>query len=101
MVYSFVKMVVDNFSKINNTTFLYLNLSSFIKLDPGCMDEPQISYEILTFNIHNHKLSFPKLFVVRNLIVVCFTLSHFENSSVTFKNDFYIFKFFGVYTFKF
>lgn len=65
------------------------------------MDKTEISDVILTFNVDDHKLCFPKFFVVWNLIVIGFTLSDFEDTSVTFESDFDILELFSVNTLEF
>ena len=58
-VSNLIKMIMDNLSQINNTSFLDLNLTSFIKFDSWSMNKSKISYIVLSSFIDNHELSLP------------------------------------------
>lgn len=81
----FVKLIVHNFTKIDKHVLLQLNFSCFIYLHSRSVNNTHVSDEVLTIFADNHKLTFPKLLVIRNLIVVCLTLSNFEHSLITFE----------------
>lgn len=65
------------------------------------MDKAEISDVVLTSDVDDHKLCFPKLFVIWDLIVIGFTFSDLENTSVTFESDFDILELFSVNTLEF
>jgi len=93
----FVEVVVNNFSKIHDRSFLDLNFAFGVELNSGVMNEAHISKEELSFNRTNHKLCFPKLLVIWNMEMRCFTFTNFVDSSISFNFDFDIFQLFGVY----
>ena len=64
------------------------------------MDESKISDVVLTSKRDDHELSLPKLLVVWNLIMVGFTFTNLENSSVTLENDFNVLQLLGINTLK-
>ena len=64
------------------------------------MDESKISDVVLTSKRDDHELSLPELLVVWNLIMIGFTFTNFENSSVTLENDFNVLQLLGVNTLK-
>lgn len=101
VVDSLVKVVVNDLSEIDDTSFLNLNFRSFVKLHSGSMDETEISDVVLSTNIDDHELSFPKLLVVWNLVVVGLTFANFENTSVTLESDLDILELLSVDTLKF
>ena len=64
------------------------------------MDESKISNVVLSSKRDDHELSLPKLFVVWNLIMVGFTFTNLENSSVSLEDDFDVLQLLGVNTLK-
>ena len=92
----FVEVVVNNFSKIHDRSFLDLNFAFGVELNSGVMNEAHISKVELSFNRTNHKLCFPKLLVIWNMEMRCFTFTNFVDSSISFNFDFDIFQLFGV-----
>ena len=64
------------------------------------MDYTKISDVIFAILAYNHKLGFPEFLVVRNLIVVGFTLTNFEHSLSAIDRNFEILEFFSVDAFK-
>ena len=64
------------------------------------MNETQISDVVLTTLVNDHELCFPQLFIIWNLIVIGFTLSNFENSSITLESDLYVLQLGSINTLK-
>ena len=60
------------------------------------MDESEISDVILTTDVDDHELSFPKLLVIWDLVVISLTFTDFEDGSITLKVDFNILELFGI-----
>jgi hypothetical protein len=100
VVNNFIKVIVNNFSKINNGPFLNLNFTFGVKLDSGVVNEAHISKIELTFNRTNHKLCFPKFLVIWNMEMRSFTFTNLVNSSISFNFDFNVFQLFGIDLFK-
>jgi hypothetical protein len=95
-VCNFVKVVVDNFTKVNKHVLLNLNFSVLVNLDSGCVNNAQISNIILSVLANNHELRLPKLLVVWNLIVIGVTFSDFKDTRVTVEVNAKSFDFFSV-----
>lgn len=64
------------------------------------MDNTQITDVILAILANNHELGFPKLLVVRDLVVVTFTFTNLEYTLLAFERDLKILELFSVNTFK-
>jgi len=96
VVNNFVEVIVNNFSKIDDGSFLNLNFAFGVELDSGVVNEAHISEIELSINRTNHKLCFPKLLVIWNMEVRGLTFANFVNGSVSFNFDFNILQLFGV-----
>lgn len=92
----FVKVIVNDFSKINQHVLLDLNFSAFVNLYSRSMNNTQITDEVFSILSNNHKLWFPEFFVIWDLVVISITFSNFENSKVSIKSNCKIFYFFSV-----
>jgi len=97
----FVKVIVNYFSQINNAPFLNLHLCTLVQFNSGSMHKSEVSDVVLAIHADNHELSFPQFLIIGNLVVVCFSLSNFEDCSVSLEIDFNILKFLCVNTFEF
>jgi hypothetical protein len=60
------------------------------------VDNTHISDEITAIFAHNHELTFPKLLVIGDLVVVGFTFTYFENTLISFEREGEIFKLFSI-----
>jgi hypothetical protein len=80
-------MVVDNLTKIYEHVLLDLYLGVLVNLDPGCVDNAQVSHVVLAIFANDHELRLPELLVVRDLVVVRVTFTDLENALTTFKGD--------------
>lgn len=74
----FIKMVMDLFTKIDDGVLLYLYGSVCIQFYAGVVHNTQITDVILTFFTDNHQLRLPKFLIIRDLVVVSFTLTNFK-----------------------
>ena len=92
----FVKVVVNNFSEVDQHILLNLNFRRFIDLYSRSVNNTKITDEISTILAHNHELGLPKFFVIWNLVVISITFSNFENSKVSIKRNLKILDFFGI-----
>jgi hypothetical protein len=99
-VVALVKVIVHNLSKVDDTALLNLHFTPLIQLNSGSVNKAQVSDKVLSVDCHDHKLGFPKLFVVWNLVVIGLTFSDLEASSVSFKSNLYILELLCVNTFK-
>jgi hypothetical protein len=61
------------------------------------VDDSHITDEISSVLAHNHELTFPKLLVVGDLVMVTFTFSNLEDSLVSFERELEVLEFFGIY----
>lgn len=91
-----VKLVVYHLSKINNRPLLNLYFTLSIQLQSCCMDKAHISNVELTTNCNNHKLSFPELLIIRDVVVTSLAFTDFEDGSITFTFDLQALEFFGI-----
>jgi len=80
LVGHFVKVVMNNFAKINQSVLLDLNLSVHVNLDTRGVDNTEITDEVFAVLADNHELRLPQLLVVRDLVVVGLTFSNFEDT---------------------
>ena len=78
LVSHLVEVVVYHLSKINERVLLDLNRGVHIYLDSRGVHHTQVTDVIFTVLADNHKLRFPELFVVGNLVMVSLTLSNLE-----------------------
>lgn len=95
-----VEMIMDDLTKINNATLLDLNFGTLIQLDSGSVNESEVTDVVLATLVYDHELRLPEFFIVGNLIVVRFTLTNFENSTIALKRDLDILQLCRVDTFK-
>lgn len=77
-----IEVVVNDFAEIYKHVLLDLNFRRLIDLDSRGVNDSKITNEVPSILANNHELRFPKLFVVRNLIVVSVSLSDFKNSEI-------------------
>jgi hypothetical protein len=61
------------------------------------VDDSHITDEISSVLANNHELTFPKLLVVGDLVMVTFTFSNLEDSLVSFERELEVLEFFGIY----
>lgn len=100
LVRGLVEMIVDDLAKINNATLLDLNFGTLIQLDSGSVNESEVTDVVLATLVDDHELRLPEFFIVGNLIVVGFTLTNFENSTIALKRNLDILQLCRVDTFK-
>ena len=93
----FIKLVMDNFTEVDKHILLKLDLSVFVYLDATGVNDSHVSDEVSSIFADNHELTFPKLFVVRDLVVVRFTFSDLEDTLVSFERKLEVFKLFGIH----
>lgn len=62
------------------------------------MNETEITDVVLTVLVNDHELGFPKFLVVRDLVMVLFTFSDLEDSTVSIKFDLDVLKLGGINT---
>lgn len=91
-----VEVVVHNLAKIDLGVLLNLNFGLLINLDAGSVDDTKITNVVLAILADDHELAFPELFVVRNLIMVGFTLSDLEHTLRAIDRDSKILQLFGI-----
>jgi len=97
MMNYFIKMVMNDLTKINNGSFLDLNFTFVIQLDSSVVNETQVSEIKLSVDRNNHELCFPKLLVIRNVVMTGFTLSNLIDSSISFNEDLNVLEFLSIY----
>ena len=97
---NFVEVIVYDLTQVDEGVILDLNRSIHIHLYARGVNNTEISNIIFSILADNHKLGFPKFLVVRNLIVVGFTLTNFEHSLSAIDRNFEILEFFSVDAFK-
>ena len=83
----FVKLVVHDLTKVDEHILLQLDLSAFVDLDTRSVDNTHVSDEVTSVLADNHELTFPKLLVVGNLVVVRFTLTDLEDTGVSLEGE--------------
>ena len=94
-------MVVNNLPEINNAALLNLDFSSLVKFNSRSVHESQVSDVVLASFVDDHELGLPEFLVIGNLIVVRFSLTNLEDSSVPLESDFDVLQFCSVDTFEF
>jgi len=97
MMNYFIKMVMNDLTKINNGSFLDLNFTFVIQLDSSVVNETQVSEIKLSVDRNNHELCFPELLVIRNVVMTGFTLSNLIDSSISFNKDLNVLEFLSIY----
>ena len=97
---NFIEVIMNNFSKINKHILLDLNISVFVNLYSWSVYDTHISHKIFSIFTDNHKLRFPKFFIIWNLVMIGITLSNFVNSWTSIEGNLKIFYLLSVYSFK-
>jgi len=69
-VCNFINMIMNYLSDIHHGSLLNLYFVVQVDFDFGCMNEAEVSNEILTIYIYDHQLGTHKFFVIRNLEMV-------------------------------
>lgn len=100
LVSCLIKMIMDDLSEIDDTSLLDLNFCPLIELDSGSMNKSEIPDIVLTSLVDDHELGLPKFLVIWNLVVVRFSLSDFEDGSVTLERDLNVLELGSINTFK-
>ena len=96
VVGQFIKVIMNDFSNVDNAALLDLSFRSQVKLDSGGVDISEISDVVLAIQDNNYELGIHQFLVVRNLEMVWLTFSNFENSSISLEGELYIFKLLGI-----
>jgi len=82
-----IKLVVNNLTEINEHVLLELDFGIFVDLNTTGVYDTHIADKVSSIFADNHELTFPELFVVRDLVVVGFTFSDLEDTLVTLKGE--------------
>ena len=96
----FVKVVMNDFTKIDNAPFLDLDLILSVKLESCCVNEAHISDVVLAIDRANHKLCFPEFLIIWNFEMTGFTFTDFEDADVSINDNLEIFELLCVNLFK-
>lgn len=75
-----VEVVMNDFTKINQSVLLDLNLSVHVNLNTRGVDNTEITDEVFAVFADNHELRLPQLLVVGDLVVVGLTFTNFEDT---------------------
>jgi len=97
---NFIKVVVHNFTKVDESVLLDLHFSSLVDLDAGSVDDTQVTHVVFAVLANNHQLRFPKFLIVGDLVLICFTFSDFIKTIVAIERDAQVFDLFSVNSFK-
>jgi len=95
-VCNLIEMIMDYFTKINERILLDLNAGVHIHLYARGMHNTKITYVVLSILADDHELRFPKLLVVRDLIVIGFTFTNFEDTSGAIDRDLQVLELLGI-----
>lgn len=82
-----VEVVVHDFAQIDQRVLLNLNFSLLVYLNARSMHDTKITYVVTAILANDHQLAFPQFLVVRNLVVVCLTLTDLEHSLSAVNGD--------------
>ena len=66
----FIKVIMNDFSNVDNAALLDLSFRSQVKLDSGGVDISEISDVVLAIQDNNYELGIHQFLVVRNLVMV-------------------------------
>ncbi len=96
-----IEVVVDNFTKINKSILLNLNLSVHIDLYTGGVHNTEITNEVFAILANDHQLGLPELLIIGDLVVVSLAFSNLEDTLGAIDRDLEILELFGVNSLKF
>ena len=77
----FIKVVVDNFTQVNEHILLDADFGVLVNLDAGGVHDTQITHVILAVLANDHQLRLPEFLVVRDLVVVRITFTDLEDTT--------------------
>ena len=97
---NFIEVIMNNFSKINKHILLDLNISVFVNLYSWSVYDTHVSDKIFAIFTDNHKLRFPKFFIIWNLVMISITFSNFVNSWASIESNLKVFYLLSVNSFK-
>jgi len=100
LVSHLIKLIVNNFTEIDEHVLLELDLRVFVDLNATGVNDTHITDEVSSIFADNHELTFPQFFVVGDLVVVGFTFSDLEDTLVTFERELEVLELFGIHRFE-